>query len=135
MYFFRPAKADHYVTKILNMTFSKIKIGSLVLFGGIFFLFAFKSNDNIQGKTFTKIENSNHEELGKVKWERDFEKGLAKSKVEKKPVFLLFQEVPGCSTCRNYGNNVLSHPQIVEAIETLFVPCLLYTSPSPRDRG
>ena len=115
------------------MTFSKIKIGSLVLFGGIFFLFAFKSNDNIQGKTFTKIENSNHEELGKVKWERDFEKGLAKSKVEKKPVFLLFQEVPGCSTCRNYGNNVLSHPQIVEAIETLFVPVAIFNNKKGKD--
>ncbi|MFK7773023.1 MAG: VPGUxxT family thioredoxin-like (seleno)protein, type 2 [Saprospiraceae bacterium] len=115
------------------MDLSKIKIGSLVLLGSIFFLFAFKSNENIQGKTFTKMENGNHEELGKVVWERDFEKGLAKSKAESKPVFLLFQEVPGCSTCRNYGNNVLSHPQIVEAIETLFIPVAIFNNKKGKD--
>ena len=115
------------------MNLSKIKIGSLFLLGSIFFLFAFKSNDSQQGKTFTKMENGNHEELGKVIWERDFEKGLVKSKIENKPVFLLFQEVPGCSTCRNYGNNVLSHPQIVEAIETLFVPVAIFNNKKGKD--
>lgn len=115
------------------MNLSKIKIGSLALFASISFLFAFKSNDNLQGKTFTKNKNTQHEELGKVKWERDFEKGLAKSKIENKPIFLLFQEVPGCSTCRNYGNNVLSHPQIVEAIETLFVPVAIFNNKKGKD--
>ena len=65
--------------------------------------------------------NGNPEELGKVNWLRNIEEGIAQSATSKKPVFLLFQEVPGCSTCRNYGQNVLSHPLIVEAIESLFV--------------
>ena len=34
-------------------------------------------------------------ELGTVKWSRDLEKSLAAAKVSGKPVFLLFQEVPG----------------------------------------
>jgi hypothetical protein len=111
---------------------NNIKIRIILLLSGLLFLFAFKSNDNIKGKTFTKNKD-NHEELGKVTWERDFEKGLAKSKAENKPVFLLFQEVPGCSTCRNYGSNVLSHPQIVEAIETLFIPVAIFNNKKGKD--
>jgi hypothetical protein len=34
-------------------------------------------------------------ELGKITWLRDFDMGMAKAKKEKKPVLLLFQEVPG----------------------------------------
>jgi hypothetical protein len=34
-------------------------------------------------------------ELGQVKWQRNFEIGLAESKRTGKPVLLLFQEVPG----------------------------------------
>jgi len=72
-------------------------------------------------------------ELGKVNWMRDFDAGLLKSKKENKPVFLLFQEVPGCGTCRNYGQEVLSHPLIVDAIETLFVPVAIYNNKKGED--
>ena len=72
-------------------------------------------------------------ELGKVDWMRDFDAGLLKSKKENKPVFLLFQEVPGCGTCRNYGHEVLSHPLIVDAIETLFVPVAIYNNKKGKD--
>lgn len=34
-------------------------------------------------------------ELGKVAWVRDHDAGFAAAKKAKKPVFLLFQEVPG----------------------------------------
>ena len=73
------------------------------------------------------------EELGKVNWLRDFEQGLERAGREDKLVFLLFQEVPGCSTCRNYGKEVLSHPLIVEAIETLFVPVAVYNNKGGQD--
>jgi len=72
--------------------------------------------------------DGNPTELGKVNWLRNFDEGIAKSASENKPVFLLFQEVPGCSTCRNYGQNVLSHPLIVEAIESLFVPVAIFNN-------
>ena len=68
------------------------------------------------------------EELGKVKWLRNYEDALTMSNKSDKPVLILFQEVPGCATCRNYGNNALSHPLIVEAIETLFVPLAIYNN-------
>lgn len=72
-------------------------------------------------------------ELGKVKWLRNLDQGIKQSEAGNKPVFLLFQEVPGCATCRNYGNNVLSHPLIVEAIEELFVPVAIFNNKGGED--
>lgn len=77
--------------------------------------------------------NGNPVELGKVNWIRNFEEGITASSKANKPVFLLFQEVPGCSTCRNYGQNVLSHPLIVEAIESLFVPVAIHNNKGGAD--
>ena len=34
-------------------------------------------------------------ELGRVAWERDFDQALARGKAQHKPLFVLFQEVPG----------------------------------------
>lgn len=78
-------------------------------------------------------QNHQPDELGTVNWLRNFDAGLAKAREDKKPVFLLFQEVPGCATCRNYGHNVLSHPLIAEAIETLFVPVAIYNNKGGAD--
>lgn len=61
-------------------------------------------------------------ELGRVAWERDFAAGLARARASGKPAFVLFQEVPGCSTCASFGREALSDPLLVEAIETEFVP-------------
>lgn len=72
-------------------------------------------------------------ELGQVKWERNYDVALEQAKKTDKPVFILFQEVPGCSTCRNYGKDVLSHPLIVEAIEDLFVPLVIYNNERGHD--
>ncbi|MEM7009605.1 MAG: VPGUxxT family thioredoxin-like (seleno)protein, type 2 [Thermodesulfobacteriota bacterium] len=72
-------------------------------------------------------------ELGQVKWIRDFDKGTKEAKAQNKPLLVLFQEVPGCSTASGYGKNVLSHPLIVEAIETLFVPVAIYNNHSGED--
>ena len=76
--------------------------------------------------------DGNPEELGKVNWIRDYDQALEQSKTQDKPVFILFQEVPGCSTCKNYGNNVLSHPFIVEAIEDNFIPLVIYNNKGGR---
>ena len=37
----------------------------------------------------------NPKELGRVRWHRDLDAGLAEAKKTGKPVFLQFQEVPG----------------------------------------
>ncbi|MFK7937660.1 MAG: VPGUxxT family thioredoxin-like (seleno)protein, type 2, partial [Saprospiraceae bacterium] len=80
-----------------------------------------------------KVRPDQPEELGAVNWQRDFEQSFKAANRTGKPVFILFQEVPGCSTCRNYGNNVLSHPLIVEAIETLFVPVVVHNNKGGKD--
>ncbi len=60
-------------------------------------------------------------EIGRVAWLRDLDDGLALAKEAGKPVFLLFQEVPGCAGCREFGRDVLANPQMVAAIESHFV--------------
>ncbi len=72
-------------------------------------------------------------ELGQVKWLRNLEEGITQAETEKKSIFILFQEVPGCATCQNYGKNVLSHPLIVDAIETLFVPVAIFNNKRGED--
>ncbi|MBW1298668.1 VPGUxxT family thioredoxin-like (seleno)protein, type 2 [Aquimarina litoralis] len=73
------------------------------------------------------------EELGKVAWLRDYDTALKLAKKENKDVLILFQEVPGCSTCRNYGHNVLSHPLMVEAIENSFVALAIFNNKGGKD--
>lgn len=73
-------------------------------------------------------------ELGRVRFETDFERALARAKTESKPVFLLFQEIPGCATCKSFGTGPLSHPLLVEAIEDEFVPCVVHNNRGGRDR-
>lgn len=100
------------------------------------FLLAMSPEKNTT-KNIIKIIDANEEpqpeELGKVKWLRNYEDAIAKSDKSNKPVLILFQEVPGCSTCRNYGNNALSHPLIVEAIETLFIPLAIHNNKRGED--
>ncbi len=78
-------------------------------------------------------QTSNPIELGKVNWLRDFQASLIESQKQSKPILILFQEVPGCMTCQRYGDEVLSHPLIVEAIETLFVPLAIFNNKRGRD--
>lgn len=73
-------------------------------------------------------------ELGKVRWLRDYNKALEQSKLEDKPVLLFFQEIPGCSTCVNFGRDVLSHPLMVEFIENEFIPLAIYNNKPGADR-
>lgn len=76
----------------------------------------------------SQAQNNQPEELGEVQWLRDYDKALTIAKQQNKPIFILFQEVPGCATCRNYGHHVLSHPLIAEAIENEFVPLAIYNN-------
>ena len=67
-------------------------------------------------------------EVGAVHWSHDLDAALAASAESGRPVFLLFQEVPGCDGVKAYGRDVLSHPLLVEAIEDAFVPVLAYNN-------
>lgn len=77
--------------------------------------------------------NKQPEELGQVHWLRDLDAGRTESEKSGKPILLLFQEVPGCSNCTRYGNTTLSHPLIVEAIETHFVPVCIFNNKGGKD--
>lgn len=67
-------------------------------------------------------------ELGRVKWHTHMDKAVTIARQQQKPVLVLFQEVPGCSTASGYGRNVLSQPLLVESIEQHFVPLLVYNN-------
>ena len=76
------------------------------------------------------FELKNPVEAGDVRWQRDLDAALAKSKEVKIPVLVLFQEIPGCIGCKTFGSEVLTNPLLVEAIETLFIPVLVYNNRS-----
>ena len=70
------------------------------------------------------------DEVGSVSWSRDYHGALEKSEKTGRPIFLLFQEVPGCIGCKTFGRTVLSDPQLVEVIETDFIPVLVFNNRS-----
>lgn len=88
---------------------------------------------SLVGQLSFSVPEDNPVELGKVNWLRNYDDALKVAKEKSLPVFLFFQEVPGCSTCTTYGNDVLSHPFIVEAIETHFVPLVIYNNKGGHD--
>ena len=73
-------------------------------------------------------------ELGLVNWTRNYEAALELSKKENKPIFLLFQEVPGCLTCVNFGNGLLSYPLLVDVIENEFIPLAIFNNVEGYDK-
>ncbi|MGB0371898.1 MAG: thioredoxin family protein [Opitutales bacterium] len=83
---------------------------------------------------FQTMQAAKHKELGDVRWTRDYETALDLSKESGKPVLILFQEVPGCSGCQKYGQQTLSEPRIVKAIEENFVPLAIFNNRGGKDR-
>ena len=73
-------------------------------------------------------------ELGRVRWERDYAVALGLARQQQRPVFLLFQEIPGCDTCTSFGKDVLSHPLLVPAIEGCFVPVVVRNNVSGQEQ-
>jgi len=78
-------------------------------------------------------DSGNPVEIGQVNWMRDVDKALALSEANHRPVFLLFQEVPGCSGCQQFGREVLSNPAMVQAIEKHFVPVFIANNQGGKD--
>ena len=73
------------------------------------------------------------EEAGTVAWGRDLNDALTAGRKSGRPVFALFQEIPGCAGCKQFGRDVLSNPLIVEAIESAFTPLLIHNNKSGTD--
>jgi len=76
---------------------------------------------------------SNPIEAGTITWGRDLDAALAASKSTGKPIFALFQEIPGCAGCQQFGRDVLSNPLLVEAVETEFTPLLIHNNKPGKD--
>lgn len=74
-----------------------------------------------------------HRELGSINWYRDYDQALAIAAATNRPVFLLFQEIPGCSTCVNFGQDVLSHPLMAQIIEERCVPLAIFNNHPGKD--
>lgn len=72
--------------------------------------------------------DANPAEVGDVTWRRDYPGALAAARESGKPIFLFFQEVPGCIGCQTFGQTVLKDPLLVEAIEDEFIPVLVYNN-------
>lgn len=79
-------------------------------------------------------KNKNPIEVGTVSWLRDYSAARARSKESGKPIFLLFQEVPGCAGCQEFGKDVLSDPSVVKSIEDNFIPLLIHNNKSGKDQ-
>ncbi|MEM1223033.1 MAG: VPGUxxT family thioredoxin-like (seleno)protein, type 2 [Verrucomicrobiota bacterium] len=75
-----------------------------------------------------------HKELGAVNWLRDYDEAIELAESTGKPILILFQEVPGCHGCVQYGQTTLSHPLIVDAIENAFVPLAIFNNQAGPDR-
>jgi len=95
----------------------------------LFFLFlAFAPNLTAQ------YSFKEHTELGAINWMRSLDEAKLKAAEVEKPILILFQEVPGCATCRNYGQDALSHPLLVEAIQSLFIPVAIFNNKGGKDK-
>jgi len=90
-------------------------------------------NIKVQAQEKTNPKNQD-EELGTVSWYRNYNEAIQASKKTNKPVLILFQEIPGCATCRNYGHNVLSNPLLVDAIENEFIPLAIHNNKGGKDK-
>lgn len=87
----------------------------------------------ISGNNLFLIAQNNPIELGEVHWLRDISKAREQSNTTGKPIFILFQEIPGCMTCQKYGTEVMSHPLIVDALENEFIPLAIYNNKTGED--
>lgn len=94
------------------------------LLAAAFFLSVSGSSAAMDGKSAVV----NPVEAGTVQWSRDIENAYSQSASSGKPLMVLFQEIPGCIGCRTFGQEVLSHPLLAEAIESEFHPVLVYNN-------
>jgi hypothetical protein len=72
-------------------------------------------------------------EFGQVGWKDDYDAAVSLSRETGKPLMILFQEVPGCLTCRNFGGGPLSHPLVIDGAQE-FIPVVVKNNVEGRDR-
>lgn len=107
-----------------------LRLYAILLASLVFYSVHAGTADAQDAATSESAASRNPVEIGLVRWNRDLDASLDQSKQSGKPVFVLFQEVPGCSGCQKFGHEVLSHPLVVEAIEDEFIPVVVYNNRS-----
>jgi hypothetical protein len=106
----------------ISLSFFPVAVGAVVF--GIGAVVGW-SADPPAKKSGTSTET--RPELGRVPWERDFPAAVARAGKEKKPLLVLFDEVPGCQTCQSFGAGPLSHPLVLD-VAAEFVPVVVYNN-------
>jgi hypothetical protein len=101
-------------------------VSAAVLFGGMLLAAS-------QAGCQPEKNSQNPVEVGKVAWGRDYEAARKAAKLSGKPIFLLFQEVPGCAGCKQFGREVLSDPTVVKTIQENFIPLLIPNNQPGKD--
>lgn len=79
------------------------------------------------------ISNLKHRELGLVAWYRNFDAAISEAAKSRRPILLLFQEIPGCATCVNFGRSVLGNPLLAAFIQEQFVPLAIFNNRQGHD--
>jgi hypothetical protein len=85
--------------------------------------------------TALSVHVAPHPELGRVHWLKDFEGARQRARSSGKPLLVLFDEVPGCATVRGFGADVLADAEVVELIESRFVPVVVLNNVGGSDRA
>jgi len=106
-------------------------MNKILLLGIGLILYTF--SPTLSAQQIQETPKQNPVELGKVNWLRDYNKAVAKAQESNLPILVLFQEVPGCSTCSRFGFGPLSDPFLVEAIEDNFIPLAIYNNKRGKD--
>ena len=104
------------------------------IFGSLMLVALFLISTQVESNAGSLFGDDTPKELGRIEWMRDYEAAQARSTAEGKPIFLLFQEVPGCQTCVNFGEEVLSNALLIEAIEDEFIPLAILNNKGGDDR-
>ncbi len=81
-----------------------------------------ENQHNVHSLEVTKPKMDNPVELGHIHFLRNLKDGYELSRETRKPIFLLFQEIPGCRTCTNFGRDILQNEKMVRAIAHAFIP-------------
>ncbi len=79
------------------------------------------------------VTSTNPPELGIVTWRRGYDAAKAEAQKSGRPLLVLFDEVPGCSTVNAFGHDVLSDAVVADAAD-LFVSVFVSNNEAGDDR-
>lgn len=88
-----------------------------------------------EGAAMAVTPPANPPELGIISWRRGYAGAKEEARQTGKPLLVLFNEVPGCSTVNAFGRGVLSDVVVADAVEGFFVPVFVANNEEGDDRA